>query len=149
MGRDERNNIEARRFAQEINARARQTDARDRFNRPLVVGATVLLTPTHPLTYTVEKIDPVLDPRAPAGTIQVTITTVLTTLIAAGVPWPDATIVALPAARPQAEQPPAAETAPDPAQTVERETQGGVVRFPEQPAVPAEPPAIVLTDGDR
>jgi hypothetical protein len=155
MGRDERNNMEARRFAQEIGARSRQIDARDRFNRRLQVGATILLTPTHPMTYTVEKIDPVLDPRAPAGTIQLTLTALVSTIVAAGVPWPDGVIVAVPAtpAVPAAGAEAAAPSSEAPVQDTERETQSGVVRFPEPAAAqradePPAAPAIVLTDGD-
>lgn len=88
-----------RRFIQALSAG--QVGAYDRLQQPIQVGVKVLWSPPYDLIYDVTSVAPVLDPGAPAGLMNVTLTVTATVQMAANQPNPQ--FLNLPFLRPAAQ----------------------------------------------
>lgn len=80
MGREEdRNRFARQQMHQSVNRglHGTQTPPMDRFGVRLKLGDLVLYTPTYPTLFQVSEIVPVLDPTAPAGTVQLVLSGVM------------------------------------------------------------------------
>lgn len=77
--------------------------ARDRFNNVLVEGALVLYHPAQDVIYQIQKVTPILDPRAQGQMVTVTMAATIPLHVAANQPTMELTMVGLPATPEQAD----------------------------------------------
>src|SRR3954470_22958882 len=92
MGTEARRNKD-RQLQARIDAAGQGLDIRDRLGRPLLPGCVLAVSYPLPQLFVVEAVEPVLDPRAPAGLARVTLTCQVAEGIMARVPWQPGIIV--------------------------------------------------------
>lgn len=102
--------------------------AKDRFGTPIVKGSNVLYDPEIPLVFQVVDAKPILDPRAPTGSVQIVLVCQVPLTIPGGHPIGRLLSLGVAPGEVEVTDPPADPPADTPAEGID-------------PALPVEPPA--------